>query len=409
MSAKAWPASLRPLSASGLAEAWRPDGGRKETLPPAMRQITRYVLIQLAVMAGLITIALTLAIWLAQSLRFVDFMVNRGLPASQFLQFILLLMPSFLGIVMPIAAVVAIFFVYHRLNQESELVVMRASGINPLGLARPALYLTAIVTAIAYVISFYFLPLSFRNFKDLQTDITQTYATVLIQEGVFNSIGGKITIYVRARDPDGSLRGIIVQDDRKKTRPTTLIAERGALVTIGEESRVLLVKGSRQELNRETGEVTNLGFERYTVDLTPLSGPRSERWRNPQERFLHELFWPEEMEGIEERRYRELTSELHQRIIEPLYTVAYALIGLVAMLCGEFSRRGRPLKIAAAAAVVGGLQGMNFIGQDIMIQDPSLAPLIYLIPLIPIALGFLFLRWDWPQSWSFKPQRQATA
>ncbi len=374
-----------------------------------MRQITRYLLVQLAIMASLVTVALTLAIWLAQSLRFVDFMVNRGLPASQFLQFILLLMPSFLGIVIPIATVVAIFFVYYRLTQESELVVMRASGVSPLGMARPALILTAAVTGIAYVIAFYFLPLSFRNFKDLQNDITQSYATVLIQEGVFNPIGGNITVYVRARDPDGSLRGIIVQDDREKQRPTTLIAERGALVRKGDESRVLLVNGSRQELNRENGEVTNLVFERYTVDLTPLSGARGERWRSPQERFLHELLWPEEVEGIEERRYRELNAEFHQRMIEPLYTVAYALIGLVAMLGGEFSRRGRPLRIAAAAGVVGALQGMNFIGQDIMNQDPALAPLIYLIPLVPIALGFFFLIRGWPRSWTFRAQRQAAA
>ncbi len=374
-----------------------------------MRQLTRYVLVQLAVMASLITVALTLAIWLAQSLRFVDFMVNRGLPASQFLQFILLLMPSFLGIVMPIATVVAIFFVYYRLTQESELVVMRAAGVSPLGLAKPALVLTGGVTVIAYVIAFYFLPLSFRNFKDLQNDITRSYATVLIQEGVFNPIGGNVTVYVRARDPDGSLRGIIVQDDRDKQRPTTLIAEQGALVRSGDQSRVLLVNGSRQELNRETAEVTNLGFERYTVDLTPLSGAKEDRWRNPQERFLDELLWPEQVEGVDERRYRELTAEFHQRMIEPLYTIAYALIGLVAMLGGQLSRRGRPLRIAAAAGLVGLLQGMNFMGQDIMNQDPNLAPLVYLIPIVPILLGFFFLLHGWPESWTLRSRRQAPA
>lgn len=360
-----------------------------------MHQLTRYILAQLAVMAGLVTVALTLAIWLAQSLRFVDFMVNRGLPASQFLQFILLLMPSFLGIVMPIATVVAIFFVYHRLGQESELVVMRASGVSTLALAKPALMLTAAVTLLAYLISFYFLPLSYRNFKDFQNDIARSYATVLIQEGIFNPIGGRITVYVRARDPDGSLRGIIVQDDRDRERPVTLIAERGALVRKGDESRVLLLNGSRQELVRSTGEVTNLGFDRYTVDLTPLSGPRSERWRSPQERFLPELLWPEETDELTDRRRRELTAEFHQRMVEPLYTFAYAMVGLVAMLCGAFSRRGRPLRIAAAAAVVGGLQGLNFMGQDLMNQDPALAPLVYFFPTLPIVVCALLLRRGW--------------
>ncbi|GAB5470802.1 MAG: LPS export ABC transporter permease LptF [Rhodospirillales bacterium] len=358
-----------------------------------MRQLTRYLLIQLSIMAGLITVALTLAIWLAQSLRFVDFMVNRGLPASQFLQFILLLMPSFLGIVMPIATVVAIFFVYHRLNQESELVVMRASGMSTFALARPALILTGGVTLIAYLIAFYFLPLSFRNFKDLQNDISRSYASVLIQEGIFNPIGGRVTVYVRARDPDGALRGIIVQDDRNRERPVTLIAERGALVRSDEESRVLLVNGNRQETIRGTGEVNNLVFERYTVDLTPLSRSEGPRWRNPQERFLGELLWPQDPETLDNpRRYRELIAEFHQRMIEPLYTVAFAMIGLVAMLCGTFNRRGRPLRIAAAAAIVGALQGLNFMGQDVMNQDPDMAPLVYMIPVVPIAISIYLLQ-----------------
>jgi len=361
-----------------------------------MRQLTRYIFIQLAMVAGLVTVALTLAIWLAQSLRFVDFMVNRGLPASQFLHFILLLMPSFLGIVMPIATVVSILFVYHRLNQESELVVMRSGGLGNLGLARPALVLTFAVTAIAYVIAFYFLPLSFRNFKDQQTDIAQSYASVLIQEGIFNQIGSRITVYVRTRDADGSLRGIIVQDGRDKDRPTTLIAEQGSLVKKDDRSRVLLINGSRQELNRRTGEVTNLGFERYTVDLTPLSGPATARWRNPKERFLHELLWPEAVESVEEHKYRALRAEFHQRVIGPLYSVAYAVIGLVAVLGGEFSHRGRPLRIAVAAALIGGLQGMNFMGQDLMNQDLAKAPLVYLFPFLPIVLGFYVLARGWP-------------
>jgi len=61
-----------------------------------MRQITRYLLIQLCIVSAVLGLALAMAIWLAQSLRFLDFIVNRGLPASSFLEFVILLLPSFL-------------------------------------------------------------------------------------------------------------------------------------------------------------------------------------------------------------------------------------------------------------------------------------------------------------------------
>jgi hypothetical protein len=53
-----------------------------------MPWITRYILGQLVMATVFITLALTFAIWLTQSLRLIDYIVNRGLPASTFLTFI---------------------------------------------------------------------------------------------------------------------------------------------------------------------------------------------------------------------------------------------------------------------------------------------------------------------------------
>ena len=59
-----------------------------------MQAITRYVFNQLLAAALFITLGLTLAIWLSQSLRWISYIVNRGLPASTFLYLIGLLLPS---------------------------------------------------------------------------------------------------------------------------------------------------------------------------------------------------------------------------------------------------------------------------------------------------------------------------
>src|SRR3546814_6353737 len=88
-----------------------------------MPWISRYILGQLAMATVFVTVALTFAIWLTQSLRLIDYIVNRGLPASTFLTFVGLLLPSFLGVVLPVATFVAILFVYHKLAMDSELVV----------------------------------------------------------------------------------------------------------------------------------------------------------------------------------------------------------------------------------------------------------------------------------------------
>ena len=109
--------------------------------PPPMNSLDRYILRQCLSMMIFVTAALSAAVWLAQSLRLVDLIVNRGLSIELFLYMAVLILPRFLDIVLPIGAFIAVLFVFNRLTSESELVVMRAAGLSPLVLARPVLVL----------------------------------------------------------------------------------------------------------------------------------------------------------------------------------------------------------------------------------------------------------------------------
>ena len=72
-------------------------------------------------------------IWLTQSLRFVELVVNRGLSLRVFLQLTGLLIPNFVAVILPITTFVVVQFIYQRLAGDRELTVMRAAGLSPLG------------------------------------------------------------------------------------------------------------------------------------------------------------------------------------------------------------------------------------------------------------------------------------
>src|ERR1700730_18385367 len=131
-----------------------------------MTALGRYILKQSFNVMLLVTGALTAAVWLAQSLRLVDLIVNRGLSAEMFLYLALLILPRFLDIVLPIGTFIAVLFVFNRLITESELVVMRAAGVSPYFLAKPVLVLSGIGFLFFMILSAYFLPAANREFKD---------------------------------------------------------------------------------------------------------------------------------------------------------------------------------------------------------------------------------------------------
>ncbi len=341
-----------------------------------MPWITRYILGQLVTATIFVTLALTFAIWLTQSLRLIDYIVNRGLPASTFLTFIALLLPSFLGVVLPVATFVAVLFVYHKMAMDSEMVVMRAAGLSQLQLARPAIILGILVTLACYSISLYFLPVSYRNFKDLQNAFRSDFSTVLLQEGVFTALSDDITVYVRQRSADGELRGILVHDNRDPKKPVTMMAERGALVPSETGPRVVMENGNRQEVQPGTGRFSLLYFDRYTVELSEFGEAARSRWREPKERFLPELLFPSS-DSRDQRNYQELIAEGHYRLAGPLYTLVFVLIGMAALLAGEFNRRGQTRRVLAAIACVAALEGVSLALHDLASRSAAAVPAMY--------------------------------
>jgi lipopolysaccharide export system permease protein len=351
-----------------------------------VRSLDRYILRQCFGVMIFVTAALSAAIWLAQSLRLIDLIVNRGLSIEVFLYLALLILPRFLDIVLPIGVFIAVLFVFNRLGGESELVVMRSAGLSHLALAKPVLMLAGIAFLALMSLSVYFLPASNRAFKDLQFEIRNRFVASLLQEGTFTTISDKLTIYIRARDERGELIGLLINDDREPRRPITILAERGVFADTPAGARIVMVNGNRQQFDTETRKLSLLTFDRYTLDLASLHDAPVVRFREAQERFLYELFFPPP-ETDPELRLGFLV-EAHQRILIPLSVFSFALIPLACLLPGEFDRRGQ-LKRALLAILIAFASELLGIGaNDLASRSATAIPLMYATGLLPIVLGF---------------------
>jgi lipopolysaccharide export system permease protein len=366
-----------------------------------MHGLTRYILRQTLGTTLFVTAALSAAIWLTQSLRLVDLIVNRGLSIELFLYLGILILPRFIDIVLPIGIFISVLFTYNKLIAESEIVVMRAAGMSQFGLAKPAFILSGIGVVILFALSAYFLPTANRAFKDLQFEIRNKLVSAVLQEGTFTTISDNLTVYVRKRDANGEMTGFLVQDERDKEKPITIIAERGAFVETDSGTRVFLVNGNRQQMDRATGKLSVLTFEKYTLDLSDGQGATTVRIREPQERYLGELFFPaanettstaSEQNASDVRTFRNsLRLEGHQRLIVPLTAIAFAVIPLVTLLYGEFNRRGQIRRILLAVVLALLFETLDLGLRNLAVRYPAGIVLMYLNALLPIAIGCIFL------------------
>lgn len=347
----------------------------------------------------MITLAIGAIVWLSQSLRFVDLVLNRGLPVYYLLWMALLIMPMILAVLLPVALFIAVVFAYTKLTMDSELVVLRAAGMSDGKLGKPALAIAVLIMVICYAVNLYFMPVAYRDFKDLQFQIRSDYSSVLLQEGVFNQLAPGITVYVAERKPDGELVGILAHDTRVPDKPVTMIAERGALVRSADgRSRVLMINGNRQMVERNRDQLSLLYFDRYTLDLGTAQQNSGSRWHDAQERFLGELFSPGTTDP-DLRNAARFRADGHQRLASPFLAIAFALIGLAGLLSGEFDRRGQSRRVVVSVGIVVAIQVADLGIVNLAAIVPAAVPLIYLLPIgTIIGAGWLLFRQRLPHA-----------
>lgn len=350
-----------------------------------MKTIGRYLFFQQAVAMIFVTLGLTCAIWLTQSLNLIKLIINRGLSLFSFIEFTVLLLPTFMLIILPIALFLSVLFTYNKLTNDREIVVMRAGGLSHMALAWPGIALAIIVTIISYGISLYLMPVSFRQFKVAEFAMRHEYSALLLQDGAFNSVTDKITIYVRERRADQALLGILVQDNRVPDKPVTMMAERGVMLKTEEGPRIVMFNGSRQELDRKTGKVKLLLFDRWSFSIDWLGNSNRGRWREPNERFVEELLWPGDSAG--EKYYRKkFIAEGHNRLVAPLYSLVFVLVALAGLLTGEFNKRGQTRRVLLTVLLAVPVQAGAIGFVNLAAKVPAAIPLMYLNVLVPIAI-----------------------
>lgn len=356
-----------------------------------MQTISRYMLVQLILFAISVAVSLAVAVWLAQSLRFVDMIVNDGLPASTFFYFVILLMPYFLVIVIPVATFCSVLFIYNKMNTDSELVVLKAAGFSQFQLAKPGILLGALSMLTVVAINLYFLPVSYREFRELQHYFRDNLSPVLLKAGKFNTINNEYTIYFKEKTPAGELKGLLVHDSSTPGTKVTYIADTGALLKDKDDFRAVLWNASRQEVDPQTGRLSIAYSDKYVLKFGDIGQEERDRWLKPRERFLNELLFPDLNDQRDVSNYDKLVAAGHYRIASPLFTLAMAFVALACLLSGEFSRRGYLGRIMVAIVIMGIMMLTMFLLKDVAEKSKNLISLLYIWPLFVILVSIFFI------------------
>jgi len=336
-----------------------------------------------------VCISVTALMWITQALRDIDLMTNQGQSVLVFVGITSLIIPLLLQIIAPIALMIAVAHVLNKLGNDSELIVMNASGMPPTFLLRPFLAAGVLVSVLVAIISIYVSPWGLRELRRWATEVRADLVSNVVQPGRFTNLEYRLTLHIRERLPNGQLLGILIDDQRNPKERMTILAEKGEIVKNNRGIFLVLERGSVQRHEAGQRDPALVLFDSYGFDLSWLSGGTPNIKYSVRERYLWELFDGVGTDSaLVAAQPNQVRAELHDRITAPLYPLAFVIMTFAYLGSPRTTRQSRTMSLIGATTAVGALRGLGFLGMIAGANTPVALLLPYIALLAAFVLGY---------------------
>jgi len=369
-----------------------------------MKLIELYILRRVAIMFFAVLGAAVGITWTVQVLQRVDFLTTSGQSIQTIIQFSSLLIPSAIPLVMPFALIIAITQTLSTMNQDSELVVINASGAPRSAVMRPILMLAAIISVVSFLVANYVDPYARMNMRAMIANASADLLNVVVQEGSFRKLADNLYIQIAERRGDGSIGGLFIADSRDPTLDLIYYAADGNIASTPAGDMLLMKDGEVQRRDVSDGTVSIIKFNSYAFDLSQFTSAGDDFVIYAKDRPLTYLLNPDPNDPILQTRPLRYKAELHRRLTEWLYPVVFALIALA--FAGD-SRSHREARVSASFSAISTallVYWAGYFSADRADKDETYIIMMYLVPIgVMLVTGFALLtgrRVGLPDKWN---------
>jgi lipopolysaccharide export system permease protein len=359
----------------------------------AMRIFSRYVFRQAAGSFLLILVSLTGIVWIALALRQFNVVTSQGQDTWMLVKMTSLAVPNLMAIIAPFSYLIAALHTLNRLNTDSELIVLSASGSKVWTAARPLLLLAFLVSIFLAFVSHFAQPWSMRQLREYMVQVRSDLLTQVIQPGRFTSPESGLMFHIRDRDADGELLGLVMHDTRDKAQSQSYLAERGTLVKQDGTAYLVMTNGHIIRRTDADGPPQIVAFDKYIVDLDrfePQDAGAGEL--KPRERYFSELINPGPDSKLYQTQQGQFRSELHERFANPLYPLAFAFLIIAFVGQAQSTRTSRMQSLVLTFVVAATCRLAGLAVTNAIVRNPSMVVVAYGLPIGAIFYSLVVLK-----------------
>ena len=349
---------------------------------------SRYVFRQTGGAVVMILATLIVIIWVSVALKDIDLMTSEGQTLGVFLYMTILAMPQIIGIVMPMALLIACIHNLNKLSGDSEIIVMAASGAGRWKFASPLLLLGTITMLLVLANNAYLQPTAQRELRSYIIKVRTDLIAHVLQPGRFTTPITNLTFHIRSREENGDILGFIMHDARDENQIMSYMANRSKLIKQNGNAYMVMYDGHIHRRTKKSPDVQVIAFDQYIFDLSRFEGGKGKKVHYKTfESFIGELYNPSPDNVHFKRRPGTFRAELHDRLSNPLYPILFVLTALAMLGFPRTTREDRMVSILIAFALAAGARLGGLLSVNMLAKNEAAIVLVYGIPIGGILLA----------------------
>ncbi len=325
-----------------------------------MKIISKYILAELIPIFIIGNFFFIFLLILDKLVNLADLFFTKNVPGYLILQTLFYYLPSFLVITIPTTVLLATMIGFSRLSVDSELIVLKASGMSFNQLATPAFLFGILAFVIGLSMSTWLMPLGSRLAIENLTKIAKSISIKDIKPNeLYTSIPDRV-IFVKEKDKTGHFKNIVVIDKKLHSISS---AKKGEIYTT-ENGEIIFNLEDGRIISKLDDGYTSVSFNKFIINIPIMIGKKFEVL---SEKFMRLKTLKENFNKSDLYKY-----EYSSRFALPFASLIMSLFGMV--LGSFFSRTGKSFGVFIAIGLVFVYNSIYIFSKHLDIISPFITP-----------------------------------
>ena len=194
----------------------------------------------------LLTLSLSVIVWVIQAVNYLDFVSEDGHGFKVYFLYTLLNFPKIFSKLFLVSLFISLFYVIIRYEDNNELSIYWSIGISKLQFINKIILFSIILVLLQLLLSSYVSPKTQNIGKSFIRSSNIDFFPSLIKEKKFIDTLSNLTIYVDEQSGDNKLlKNILIKDEsnNKEEEFQIIIANEGRIINKNKQNYLILVNG----------------------------------------------------------------------------------------------------------------------------------------------------------------------